>query len=108
MLRVAGVAVAQDPTQKAAAVNIGLVHAAQSQFAQALAACEPLQPRFHGYGMLDYCLGLGYMGQGNRFTDAVALLRAAGRAADGPQHSVRHREPHVKPTHRGTACAIQR
>lgn len=71
-----------------AAVNVGLVYAAQNKWVEALAACEPLQQRFHGYGMLDYCLGLGYM-HTNRFTDAVALLLSAGRAPDGPQHNVR-------------------
>jgi len=84
----AELAVAQDPTMMTAAVNVGLVYAAQNKWAEALATCEPLQQRFHGYGMLDYCLGLGYMNT-NRFTDAVALLLSAGRAPDGPQHNVR-------------------
>jgi hypothetical protein len=49
-------ALRQDPNQKVAEINVGLVHAAKGDHAMAMAVCKPLETKYPDYGTCRACI----------------------------------------------------
>eukprot|EP00242_Pyramimonas_sp_CCMP2087_P001207 CAMPEP_0198232832 /NCGR_PEP_ID=MMETSP1445-20131203/115932_1 /TAXON_ID=36898 /ORGANISM="Pyramimonas sp., Strain CCMP2087" /LENGTH=318 /DNA_ID=CAMNT_0043913517 /DNA_START=507 /DNA_END=1459 /DNA_ORIENTATION=- len=85
-------ALRQDPNQKVAEINVGLVHAAKGDHAMAMAVCKPLETKYPDYEVLHYCMGLAHLhycmalahlGTKISFDEAIRYLELVQKAPDG-------------------------